>query len=136
MAVTRMEIGRRSGASDNGTPLDSKSEETDVPWKSLSEKERLAAELWVAGRSNAEIAGELKVNRTTVWRWLNSPAAIAYVRHLSLERARSIVQLTRQASELALKHYAKRIAEGDDAMAKDWVRQVMKSDSMEIMFGG
>ena len=65
----------------------------------LSRREECAVDLVLRGMRTAEIAAELGVQRSTVWRWQQKPS---FQRALQERRKRSTTEATEVVSGLAL----------------------------------
>ena len=97
----------------------------------------MATELLVAGWRRGDIAKELRVDPSTVWRWFQKPEVIEYRDYLSKQRSIANYHRMREVTWLALRRYAEAISEGSDEMAKDWMHIAMKSSEVSMVaFGG
>jgi hypothetical protein len=108
--------------------------ESDAPWGPLSDKQRLAVEMRMTGRSVTQIADELHVNRTTIWRWTKDEACISYHRYLVEQRVMDCAARMKHIHRITLDFYATAIESGNENLAKHWLNVATRSaDLLEYL---
>jgi hypothetical protein len=96
-----------------------------APWEGFPERKRIAAEKYAVGEPIKRIAEALKVNRTTVWRWLKDPDFNAYVKFLHDQRFHQTFDLIDEAFVSSLQTIRTSAEEGDAQVALSFVRAVL-----------
>lgn len=110
--------------SDDDRPGPGEGDGVGTPWEGLDFRQRRAAEAYAGGATIPQVAQEIGVDRTTVWRWSKDQPFKDYVAFLDAERRRDSLSMTKQMTHVALHVVFEAARSGDVAVALAWLKML------------